>query len=261
MRPAPFDKDPLPAPEVLVHMKETRKKFGSKVALEQADLTLFQGEILGLVGDNGAGKSTLLKVLSGVLRMDSGEIVIGGEKVRIDSPIRSRQLGIEMVYQDLSLCENMAVWENVYLGRYETRNLLKPLVSILNKRRMMVQTAEILKTLGILLPDVNAPVRNLSGGERQAVAICRCLLFHPRIILLDEPTASMAIWEKEKILDLIRALRTQGRSIIMVTHNLMELYQVADRALVLKEGRTVWQGPLKTTEPDDLAKMMFLGKR
>lgn len=247
-------------PDVMVHMRDIRKQFGGKIALNRADVTLRRGEILGLVGDNGAGKSTLLKMLSGVLRRDAGEILIGGERVRIDSPIHSRALGIEMVYQDRSLCESLTVWENVYLGRYETRKFVKSPMPILDKRKMARKTMETLAGLGIMLPDVNVPVRNLSGGERQAVAICRCLLFHPRIILLDEPTASMALWEQEKILDLIRTLKSRGRSIIMVTHNLQELYQVADRALVLKEGRTVWQGWLKNVAPDDLARMMFLGK-
>ena len=244
----------------IVHMKDTQKRFGRKIALDRAELSLRQGEILGLVGDNGAGKSTMLKVLSGVLKKDAGEIFIDGERVRIDSPIHSRELGIEMVYQDFSLCESLTVWENVYLGRYETRNIFMSMVSILDKHKMARKTIEILKSFGINLSDVNVPVRNLSGGERQAVAICRCLLFHPKIILLDEPTASMALWEQEKILDLIRTLKTRGRSIIMVTHNLQELFLVADRALVLKEGRAIWQGPLENMVPDDLARMMFLGK-
>ena len=165
-----------------------------------------------------------------------------------------------MVYQDLSLCESLSVWENVYLGRYETSNLLGPLLPILDKRKMARRTRDTLCELGITLPHVHMPVRNLSGGERQAVAICRCLLFHPGVILLDEPTASMALWEQEKILDLIRTLKSHGRSIIMVTHNLRELFQVADRTAVLKEGRTIWQGSLEKLAPDELARMMFTGK-
>ena len=184
-----------------------------------------------MVGDNGAGKSTMLKVLSGVLGRDAGDIFIGGQRVRIDSPVHSRELGIEMVYQDLSLCESLTVWENVYLGRYENCSLFKTMVPILNKRKMERRASDILSSLGIRLPDVKVPVRNLSGGERQAVAICRCLLFRPQVILLDEPTASMALWEQEKVLELIRSLKKQGRSIIMVTHNLQELFQVADRAI------------------------------
>lgn len=247
-------------PEVIVNMKGIQKNFGKRIALNQAELSLYQGEILGLVGDNGAGKSTMLKILSGVLSYDVGEIFIGGKRAYIGSPRYSRESGIEMVYQDLSLCESLTVWENIYLGRYETHRIGKLQIPILNKRRMARQAVNTLANLGILLSHANIPVRNLSGGERQAVAICRCLLFQPKIILLDEPTASMAVWEQEKVLDLIRFLRDQGRSIIMVTHNLDQLFKVADRSAVLKEGRTIWQGFLKDLAPDDLASMMFLGK-
>jgi ABC-type sugar transport system ATPase subunit len=243
----------------MIRMENTQKRFGRKIALDRAELSLHQGEILGLVGDNGAGKSTLLKVIAGVLKKDAGDMFIQGDAVHITSPIQSRALGIEMVYQDFSLCENLTVWENVYLGRYETRNLLGPFVSVLDKGTMRKKTMDALKRFRITLVDVDAPVRNLSGGERQAVAICRCLLFHPRIVLLDEPTASMALWEKEKILELIRQLKAQGRSIIVVTHNIQELFQIADRAVVLKEGRDIWAGALKDITPDDLARKMFLG--
>jgi ABC-type sugar transport system ATPase subunit len=258
----PSDKknDQALMPDIMVEMKNIQKQFDGRTALDRAELSLGHGAILGLVGDNGAGKSTMLKILSGVLKQDAGEIFIGGKKAAIESPGLSRELGIEMVYQDLSLCESLTVWENVYLGRYATRGFLMSLMPILNKAKMARQTMDILASMGIRLSDVHMPVRNLSGGERQAVAICRCLLFHPRIVLLDEPTASMALWEREKILELIRMLRSQGRSIIMVTHNLGELFKVADRAVVLKEGRTIWQGPLETMTPDDLARMMFLGK-
>lgn len=247
-------------PDLIVDMKGIRKQFGGKIALDGAELSLHQGEILGLVGDNGAGKSTMLKILSGVQKKDAGEILVGGRRVRIDSPTHSRQLSIEMVYQDLSLCESMSLWENVYLGRYETRDLIGPILSILDKRKMARRTVEILASLGISIPDVNLPVRNLSGGERQAVAICRCLLFDPKILLLDEPTASMALWEQRRVLDLMLALKARGRSIIMVTHNLKELFKVADRAVVLKEGRTIWHGNLEGLAPDDLARRMFLGR-
>jgi len=258
--PARTDFEQPAAADGAVAMKKIRKRFGGRIALDRAELCLHQGSILGLVGDNGAGKSTMLKILAGVLKPDAGEIVIRGRKAVIESPAASRGLGIEMVYQDLSLCESMSVWENLFLGRYATRGLIASWLPILDKGRMARETAVVLAGLGIRLPDVHRPVGHLSGGERQAVAIGRCLLFHPRIVLLDEPTASMALWEREKILDLIRLLKEQGCAIIMVTHNLGELFKVADRAAVLKEGRTIWQGALAGMAPDDLARMMFLGK-
>lgn len=244
----------------LVRMENICKRFDGKVALDQAQMELYQGEILGLVGDNGAGKSTLLKILSGVLFRDAGDIFIEGQKVLIENPSQSRNLGIEMVYQDLSLCGTLKVWENIFLGRYLTRPFLKILFPILDRRKMGREAVRLLTELGIDLPDVHQPVRTLSGGQQQAVAFCRCLLFQPKIILLDEPMASMALWERERILGLIRGLRDRGGSIVMVTHNLQDLFQVADRVLVLKEGRSVWSGGLIGLKPDDIAQLMFSGK-
>lgn len=246
--------------DALVQLKGIEKHFSGKIALDRAELALWRGEILGLVGDNGAGKSTMLKIISGVLKKDGGEIFIEGQTVRINNPVHSRGLGIEMVYQDLSLCGSLNVWENIFLGRYRTKSLFKTPSAVLDKRKMIKMTVEVMASLGITRLDASTPVRNLSGGEQQAVAICRCLLFHPRVILLDEPTASMALKERQKVLELVRGLKEGGRSIIMVTHNLEELFQVADRAAVFKEGRTVWQGSLGGMKPDDVARMMFLGK-
>ncbi len=243
----------------IIRMENIGKRFGAKVALAQADLDLREGEILGLVGDNGAGKSTLLKILSGSIGRDEGEIYLHGRKVTITCPRHSRELGIEMVYQDLSLCRSLTIWENIFLGRFTTYPFLRKLVPILNKREMFHQALLSMQQVGIGLEDMNKPVRNLSGGEQQAVALCRCLLFRPRVILLDEPTASMALWEKQKILRLILDLRGQGHSLIMVTHNLQDVFQVADRALVLKEGKRIWCGALEGMSPPDLARLMFAG--
>jgi ABC-type sugar transport system ATPase subunit len=243
----------------VIKMEDIYKHFDGRIALEHAHMELFEGEVLGLVGDNGAGKSTMLKILAGVLPADGGQISVRGNKVSVDSPRRSRALGIEMVYQDLALCGSLTVWENIYMGRL----LLLPwrcgVLPFLDKRRMHRNASKLLRDLGIDLPDLGRPVRALSGGEQQAIAICRCLLFEPEVILLDEPTASMAIMEQEKILRLILDLKGKGRSLVMITHNLQELFRVADRALVLKGGRPVWCGPLSGMEPDDLARMMFTG--
>ncbi len=230
------------------------------MALHGVDLGLSEREILGLVGDNGAGKSTLLKILSGAVRRDSGEIYMFGEKVLISQPAHSRALGIEMVYQDLSLCRNLTVWENIYLGRFLVHRVLGKKIPLLKKREMSRGARRLLEGIGIGLDEMDKPVGNLSGGEQQAVAICRCLLLGTKVLLLDEPTASMALWEKQKILRLILDLRDQGHSIIMVTHNLQDLFQVADRALVLKEGSRIWCGSLTGMKPEDLAQLMFAGR-
>jgi len=244
----------------IVQMEHIYKHFDGRVALDHAHMELFGGEVLGLVGDNGAGKSTMLKILAGVLPADGGGISVRGRKVSIDSPRRSRALGIEMVYQDLALCGSLTVWENIYMGRLLVLPWHRTVLPFLDKRRMYRNASKLLGDLGIDLPDLNRPVRDLSGGEQQAVAICRCLLFEPEVILLDEPTASMAIVEQEKILELILNLKERCRCLVMVTHNLQELFRVADRALVLKGGRPVWCGLLAGMEPDDLARMMFTGK-
>jgi ABC-type sugar transport system ATPase subunit len=243
----------------VVKMEGICKHFGGRFALEEAGMDLFEREILGLVGDNGAGKSTMLKILSGVLTMDRGSILVNGRKVNIDSPRESRAFGIEMVYQDLALCGSLSVWENIYLGRCLVKPARRSLLPILDKSRMYREAERLLSDLAIDLTDLDRPVRELSGGEQQAVAISRCLLFQPQVILLDEPTASMAVVEQENVLGLMRDLKEKGRSLVMVTHNLQELFRVADRALVLKGGRTVWCGSLRGMTPDDVARMMFTG--
>jgi ABC-type sugar transport system ATPase subunit len=247
-------------PAHAVRMEGMTRTFGAKMALDGAVLRLRRGEILGLVGDNGAGKSTLLKILSGALRPDAGKIFIRDRSVAIPSPRHARDLGVEMVYQDLALCSSMTIWENVFLGRYLARSARGGWSPFLDKRRMAARAQEALRDLGIDLGDVTRSVRTLSGGEQQAVALCRCTLFRPDIVLLDEPTASMAEWEKNKVLDLARTLRDGGSSVIMVTHNLPEVFRMADRVLVLKEGRSVWCGSLDGLDPETLAQMMFLGK-
>ncbi len=243
-----------------VRMEGITRDFGAKTALERADLSLLKGEILGLVGDNGAGKSTMLKILSGAVQCDAGEIFVGEKPVKISSPQDSRDLGIEMVYQDLALCGSMNIWENVFLGRYGASTGQRKWSPFLNKRDMAQKAGQALQDLGIDLGDVTRPVRSLSGGERQAVALSRCVLFQPAVVLLDEPTASMAAWEKDKILELVLGLRARGSSVVLVTHNLPEIFQVADRVLVLKEGQSLWCGPLDGLDSRRLAQMMFAGK-
>ncbi|MHC1729514.1 MAG: ATP-binding cassette domain-containing protein [Syntrophobacteraceae bacterium] len=244
----------------LVRMENIGKRFDGKIALDGAWLELHGPEILGVVGDNGAGKSTLLKVLAGVVVPDQGAIFVRGKPVTIRSPRESQVLGVEMVYQDFSLCASLTVWENAYLGRYLQSSLKSFKAPFLAKASMRKRVRDILQQLGIQLSNIDDPIRNLSGGQQQAVAISRSLLFQPEVLLLDEPTASMAVVEQEKILGVIRGFRERGTAVVMVTHNLTELFQVADRALVLKEGKTIWCGPLCGLAPGDLAHLMFVGR-
>lgn len=242
----------------IVEMVEIHKRFGGRTALENARLSLHHGEILGLVGDNGAGKSTLMKILSGAIPMDSGYITVAGSSYNRMTPRLSRSLGIEMVYQDLSLCETMTVWENVFLGRYSRLKIAGRRFPLLNKQIMKRETAGFLGKLGLDIRNIDRPVRRLSGGQRQAVAICRALMFQPKIILLDEPTASMAMKEQERILGLISDFRKSGISIIIISHDISQLLTVVDRVLVLKSGGTIWSGNASETEPAMLLEKMFV---
>lgn len=246
------------APAPIVQMKDISICFGKHTVLDKAELTLYKGEILGLVGDNGAGKSTLLKILSGSINRDGGLIMVHGQSRPKLTPGLSRSLGIEMVYQDLSLCEDMSVWENIFLGRYICRQIAGISLPVLNKAKMRQAAASFIKRLGLEIPDVDQPPARLSGGQKQAVAICRGLMFNPAIMLLDEPTASMAIQEQLKILKLISDIRSRGTAVIMISHDLSRLLGIADRVTVLKAGSTIWSGNADQTDPEDLVKKMFV---
>lgn len=243
----------------LVEMINIGMQFGSKTALDNASLILHQGEILGLVGDNGAGKSTLIKILSGALMRSVGRINFDGEPCRKMTPRFSRSLGIEMVFQDLALCENMTIWENIYLGRYRYRRWGAVGLPFLDKAIMRRGSAHCMMDVGLEDFDVDQLVGDLSGGQRQAVAICRAMLFQPRVIILDEPTASLAVKEQERILSLIKTIRSGGVSIIMISHDISQVIEVTDRVVVLKEGKTIWSGLTSSISPNELVQKMFVG--
>jgi ABC-type sugar transport system ATPase subunit len=224
---------------VLLEMKGISKHFGGLQALSSVNLTLHDGEVLGLVGDNGAGKSTLMHVLSGAYTSDEGEIFLDGELIRINSPRAARDLGIGMIYQDLALVPYMSVWENIYLGN-ELKKTWLGFMSRLNKRQMRE------KSLSADLINPNARVRELSGGQRAAVAIARTLTFMPRIVIMDEPTAALAVKEVNEVLNLIIELRSQGISVIIISHRLQDILAVGDRIMVLRQGKNV--GDLNVAE-------------
>lgn len=240
----------------IVRMENIWKCFGGKTALAGANLYLEEGEVLGLVGDNGAGKSTLLKILAGVLTKDEGRIYLRDKKVSINSPRDAFDLGIQMLYQDLSLCANLTVWENVYLGRYLKKGGL-----FIDRKGMLERTRQALQLLGLHLPDLNVPVGELSLGQQQAVSFCRCLIFMPEILLLDEPTASMGAFEQERILKLVLSLKAEGCSIVLVSHNLEQLLRIVDKILVLRAGRSIWMGPKEAITLDGLFELMFTEER
>lgn len=227
----------------IVEMRNIRKNFGGVQALRGVDLTLQRNEVLGLVGDNAAGKSTLMKILSGAYIPDGGEIFIEGRKVEISNPWNARKLGIEMVYQDLALADNLDVSANVFMGREVASTKLGP-ISVMNKHHMEVETQRLLDRLKIDISSVRLKVERLSGGQRQAIAIARATAFDNKVTIMDEPTAALSVAAIGKVLDLVQNLKKQGNSIIIISHRLEDIYRVCDRMMILRHGRKVCERPV-----------------
>ncbi len=227
----------------VVEMRHIRKNFAAVRALRGVDLVLQQNEVLGLVGDNAAGKSTLMKVLSGACIPDEGEIFVGGKKAHINDPLSARHLGIEMVYQDLALINHLDVAANVFLGREAMASQLG-LIGVMNQRHMEEETRRLLDRLKIDISSVRLDVERLSGGQRQAVAIARTTAFNAKVIIMDEPTAALSVAAISQVLDLVRELKAQGCSIIIISHRLEDIHEVSDRIMVLRHGRKVCDCPI-----------------
>lgn len=229
-------------PEPLLIARNISKAFGHVQALSNAYIDVRAGEIVALVGDNGAGKSTLIKVLSGAHHHDAGEILVRGQPAAINSPNDSFDLGIATVYQDLALLPSRDVVANLYVGRELTNR------GLLDRRRMTEEANRVVRQLRTNLPSVHTPVRFLSGGQRQAVAIARVVHFGAEILLLDEPTAALGVKESHEMLTLIENLKEQNRAVIVVSHNLAHVFRICDRITVLRHGETV--GTLIKEETD-----------
>jgi ABC-type sugar transport system ATPase subunit len=226
----------------VVEMRSIKKSLAAVQALRGVDLTLDHGEVLGLMGDNAAGKSTLMKVLSGAYIADEGEILIEGSKVHMANPLDARRLGIEMVYQDLALANNLDVTANVFLGRERVSAKIGPF-GIMDSERMEQEADRLLDRLKIKIP-VRLLVERLSGGQRQAVAIARAMAFNSKVIIMDEPTAALSVAAISQVLDLVRELKAQGASIIIISHRLEDIYAVSDRLIVMRQGRKVRDCPI-----------------
>jgi D-xylose transport system ATP-binding protein len=220
-----------PAP--ILQIKGVEKRFGAVEALRGVDFEVKSGEVVALVGDNGAGKSTLIKVITGIHQADAGEIIFMGQPVTIRGPRDAARLGISTVYQDLALADNLDVVNNLFLGREET------IGPVLNEELMEKRSLEVLKDLSVTIPHVRTAVASLSGGQRQSVAVARSVLWDARVVLLDEPTAALGVAQTRLVLDLIRRLREQGLGVVVISHNLADVFEVADRITVLRLGRRV----------------------
>ena len=221
--------------EHLLEVKGAFKHFGAVQALRGANLKVDAGTVMALVGDNGAGKTVLTKSISGIYQLDDGEVLWNGEPVSISGPKDSARLGIEVVYQDLALCDNLDVVENMYLGREKLSSLRR-----LDEAQMEAETRRVLKDLSVTtLQSVRLPVAAMSGGQRQSVAVAKAVLWNSKLVVLDEPTAALGVAQTRQVLDLTKRLATQGLGVILISHNMSDVFEVADKITVLRLGQTV----------------------
>ena len=244
----------MPSSAPLLAGRGLCKSYGAVEAIRGIDFEIMPGEIVGFAGDNGAGKSTLMKILAGSVRPSDGELALAGELIADFAPAHARARGIEMVYQDLALCENLDARENIFLGREPRRRLLG--LRMIATEHMTAATTALLGRLEVEIPSVFEPVATLSGGQRQAVAICRALAFKPTIVLMDEPTAALSVNAVEPLLRLIRRLPTEGAAVMLVSHRLSDLISVTDRIYVLRNGQVVGNLQTATTSEEELLRLM-----
>ena len=236
----------------ILEISKISKRFGALEALQQVDFELNQSEIVGLVGDNGAGKSTLIKIISGVFPPDEGKILLEGKEVRLTCPNDAKNFGIETVFQHLALVENISVARNVFLGREFVKPGIGRLFGLSDKRKEREEAQKALRSLDVQIDSVNSLVENLSGGQRQAVAIARTVYWNPKVLIMDEPTAALAVKEVGKVLDLILNLKKIGVSIIVISHRMDDIFSVCDRVMALYQGTNFADAYLKDTSRDEV---------
>ena len=238
----------------ILEIQKIFKRFGNIQALNGVDIKIYAGSVLALCGDNGAGKSTLIKTLSGVHKPDSGDLLSFGEKVIINTPREASNLGIETVYQDLALCENLNVVQNLFLGREKCyqANFVSRL--FLDNKNMFLETKRVFKLLGTNIPSLTNQISTLSGGQRQAVAIARAVIWGSRVVILDEPTAALGVDQTQNVHKIIKNLKEQGVGIVLITHNMEDVFALADRVVVLRQGSKTAEMKTNSCSPDDIIK-------
>jgi len=243
----------------VLEVKSVYKRFGGVQALDDVSIHLNEGEVLALAGDNGAGKSTLIKVVSGVYHPDDGDIIFNNENIQLDNPRFAREKGIETIYQDLALADNLNVGANIFLGREPMTSKLG--IPVIDRELMLAESKKVLKNLEINIPEssLEEPVGKLSGGQRQAVAIGRALYWNAKLLIMDEPTAALGVPEQRNVMDLIKKLKEQKVSIIFISHNLTDIFQASDRIVVLRRGIKAGERLIKDTNSDEIVKLMVQG--
>ena len=234
----------------LLQARSIAKRFGALQALADVDVDIHAGEVLAILGDNGAGKSTFIKILSGAYEPSAGTLLLDGAPVSFASPQAAADVGIATIFQELALSENLSIAENVFLGRELVRRVLG--VPFLKRRAMKQKVAELMHTLEAHISDPEAAVGSLSGGQRQAVAISRALNLNARLVIMDEPTAALAVAETRKVLQLIRRLAEGGRAVILISHNMHDVFEVADRIVVFRRGRKIAERRRSETDPEEV---------
>jgi simple sugar transport system ATP-binding protein len=241
----------------ILEVKDLSKRFGGVHALEKVSLNLCGGEVLALAGDNGAGKSTLIKTISGVHKPDEGTICYDGKPVTFENPQQARDHGIETIYQDLALADNLDVGANVFLGREVMKRILG--LPAVDRKRMRAQAADTLKVLDIRINRLDLPLRSMSGGQRQAVAIGRAIHWKAKVLIMDEPTAALGVPEQRKVKALVRSLKQSGVGVIFISHNLADIFEVCDRIIVLRRGIVAGERSISNTNPDEIVRLMVGG--
>ena len=237
--------------EPVLEVRNITKKFGGLIAVDNLNMQVFPGEVVGLLGDNGAGKSTLIKMVSGVYHPTAGQIFYQGQEVTIHNPMDALKMGIETIYQDLALAENLNVYSNIFLGREKLKKSLG-LFNVLDHDYMHEESKKVLKRLDIEIPSLRNKIAMLSGGQRQAVAISRSIYWDARLLIMDEPTAALGVAEQQKVLDLVRTLKEQNVPVIIISHQIHDVFSVADRLVILRRGKKAGERLVKDTNPDEV---------
>ena len=245
-----------PALQPVLEARGINKNFGPVQALKDVDLAVFPGEVVALIGDNGAGKSTLINVLTGVLPLESGEVIFAGAPVRFSSPHEARAHGIETVYQDLAVAPHLDAVANIFLGRERRHKGVSGFLGFLDNVRMRKETDEQLTRLRVRVPDIERRLVTLSGGQRQGVAVARAVMWASKVVIMDEPTAALGVAQTAMVLDLIRQVRDTGIPVVFISHNMPNVFQVADRIVVLRLGEIVTELDPKTASIEDAVAAM-----
>jgi simple sugar transport system ATP-binding protein len=245
--------DPQAAP--ILSVRNVSKHFGAVQALNKVSLDVYPGEVVALAGDNGAGKSTIIKAVSGVFQYDGGEILLDGKKIAFASPQDARDNGIETIYQDLALADNLSIGANIFLGREPMKKLLG-FLPVIDRKKMADAAKETMEKLDFHVSRLEAPVSAFSGGQRQAVAIGRAMFWNARLVIMDEPTAALGVPEQRKVVALIQSLKATGKGVIFISHNLRDIFEVADRIVVFRHGENAGERRPAETTGDEIVRLM-----